>query len=347
MNVVQYLFFVSCAMAVAGDGTGRRQEPIEPTSRPAIIAHRGASGYLPEHTTASAAVAFAMGADYIEPDIVLSKDGAAIVLHDIYLDTVTNVKELFPDRARADGRFYAIDFNVDEIKRLRVSERIDVRTGKRVYPLRFPGNKADLRIPTLGELIELVQGLNHSMNRSVGIYPEIKQPAWHREQGKDISKVVLTVLSRYGYRDRTSNCFLQCFDPAELKRVRTELKSDLKMIQLYSDDAWKNEAGELDEARMKAELAAVAEYADGIGPSLRLLVTVGNEGVAVPNGAVREAHRLGLLVHAYTFRRDALPEFVPSYDELVRLYVQDLGIDGLFTDFTDITRDLLNKYTIP
>jgi len=346
VNCAHALLALTCTLIAAGllahTGASYRAG-----TRPIVIAHRGASGYLPEHTNVSAAVAFSMGADFIEPDVVLSKDGTAVVLHDIHLDTVTNVKDLFPDRSRSDGRFYALDFTLDEIKRLRVSERIDVRTGKRVYPHRFPSDKADLRVPTLAELIELIQGLNHSMHRSIGIYAEIKQPAWHREQGTDIAKVVLSVLSRYGYRDRNSPCFVQCFDAAELKRIRTELKSDLRMIQLLGDDAWKNESGVVDESKMKAELAAVAEYAQGGGPDLRSLVRVNTEGVAVPNSAVGEAHRLGLLVHAYTFRRDALPEFTPTYEELVRLYVQVIGIDGLFTDFTDTTVELIDKFAPP
>lgn len=314
-------------------------------TRPLVIAHRGASGYLPEHTLPGFALAYGLGADVLEPDIVLSKDGTAVVLHDVTLDTVTNVKELFPNRVREDGRFYAIDFTVDELKKLSVSARIDPRTGRRVYPGRFPAGKSEFRIPTLAEMIELLQGLNHSTGRDVGIYPEIKQPKWHREQGQDISKIVLTVLSRYGYRDHQANCFLQCFDAMELNRLRNELKTDLKLVQLFSDDAWNSKSGTFDEAAMRAELAVVAEYADAVGPSLRLLVTVGADGTAVPNNVAAEAHSLGLLVHAHAFRRDALPEFAPSYEELVRLYALEIGIDGFFTDFPDVTRDLLERFS--
>jgi glycerophosphoryl diester phosphodiesterase len=159
-----------------------------------VIAHRGASGYLPEHTLAAKAVAHAMGADYIEQDVVLSRDGVPVVLHDIQIETVTDVATMFPGRARADGRFYAIDFSLDELKALTVMERADER-GEQVFPDRFPRGASSFRIPTLAEEIELIQGLNLSTGREAGIYPEIKAPAWHRAQGQDISAIVLGVLA--------------------------------------------------------------------------------------------------------------------------------------------------------
>ena len=198
-SIVAWLLVVGSVYWIRSQPEG---EPgVVQETRPIVIAHRGASGYLPEHTIAAAAMGYALGADFIEPDVVLSKDGAPVVLHDIHLDTVTNVRDVFPDRAHADGRYYAIDFTLEEIKRLRVNSRIDPRTGKPVYPNRYPAGKGDFQVPTLAEEIELVQGLNHSTGRNVGIYPEIKQPAWHQQQGQDITKIVLTVLSRNGYRD--------------------------------------------------------------------------------------------------------------------------------------------------
>lgn len=157
-----------------------------------VIAHRGASGYLPEHTLAAKAAAHAMGADYIEQDVVLSKDGVPMVLHDIHIDTVTDVADIFPDRARADGRFYAIDLTLDELKQLAVMERAD-EDGGQVFPDRFPRGASTFRVPTLAEEIELIQGMNLSTGREAGIYPEIKRPAWHRAQGQDISAIVLAV----------------------------------------------------------------------------------------------------------------------------------------------------------
>ena len=182
---------------------------------PIVIAHRGASGYLPEHTLAAKALAHGMGADYLEQDVVLTKDDVPVVLHDIHLDTVTNVAEVFPDRKRDDGRYYAIDLTLAEVKQLRATERVDAKTKRPVFPTRFPPHLSYFTVPTLAEELELIQGLNTSSGREAGIYTEIKSPAWHRSEGKDISKIVLGVLDHYGYREASDLAYLQCFDVAE------------------------------------------------------------------------------------------------------------------------------------
>jgi len=149
-----------------------------------VIAHRGASGYLPEHTLEAKAMAHAMGADYIEQDVVLTKDDQAVVLHDIYLDEVTDVARVFPGRNQTDGRFYAIDFTLAEIKTLNVTERFDRNTGEACYPNRFPDcTRIDFKIPTLAEEIKLIQGLNKSTGKNVGIYVELKKPGFHKKKG--------------------------------------------------------------------------------------------------------------------------------------------------------------------
>ena len=209
-----------------------------------VIAHRGASGYLPEHTLAAKAAAHAMGADYIEQDVVLSKDGVPMVLHDIQIDTVTDVAQVFPERARADGRFYAIDFSLDELKALTVMERADER-GEQVFPGRFPRGASSFQIPTLAEEVELIQGMNLSTGREAGIYTEIKAPAWHRAEGQDISRVALGVLADYGYADPDDLVFLQCFDWHETRRIREELGWRGKLIQLLGENAW-GEAPDVD-----------------------------------------------------------------------------------------------------
>ena len=167
----------------------------------AVIAHRGAPGYLPEHTLESYAMAYGQGADYLEPDLMLTKDGVPIALHDRTLDATTNVAEVFPDRARDDGRHYAIDFTLDEIKQLAVRERVHPASGELVYPDRFPNTHDELvfRIATLAELIELTQGMNQATGRNVGIYPETKASDWHVEQGYDFERKLMDVLTEYGY----------------------------------------------------------------------------------------------------------------------------------------------------
>ena len=207
---------------------GCQDKPVtKNTPQKVVIAHRGASGYLPEHTLASKAMAYAMHPDYLEQDVVLSKDDVPIVIHDIHLDAVTNVAAVYPERLREDGRYYVIDFTFEELKNLQVYERFDIETGKAVFPARFPLQQSRFGLHSLSEEIEMIQGLNKSTGRNMGIYPEIKEPAFHLKEGKDISKIVLETLAKYGYTSRKDVCILQCFDASELRRIRTELKSEL------------------------------------------------------------------------------------------------------------------------
>ncbi len=154
---------LSVALMLAGMAIGSCAVAAEKV----VIAHRGASGYLPEHTLPAKAMAYAQGADYLEQDLVMTKDDHLVVLHDHYLDRVTDVADRFPDRARKDGRYYAIDFTLDEIKSLKFTEGFDIENGKKVqtYPGRFPMGKSDFRIHTFEEEIEFVQGLNHSTGK--------------------------------------------------------------------------------------------------------------------------------------------------------------------------------------
>lgn len=209
-----------------------------------VIAHRGASGYLPEHTLPAKAMAYAQGADFLEQDLVMTKDNELIVLHDHYLDSVTDVADRFPGRARKDGRFYAIDFTLPEIRSLKFTEAFEIKDGKKVqtYPNRFPMGKSSFHIHTFQEEIEFVQGLNKSTGKNIGIYPEIKAPWFHKQEGKDISTRVLEVLKQYGYSKKSDNVYLQCFDANELKRIKNELLPklgmDLKLVQLIAYTDW-------------------------------------------------------------------------------------------------------------
>src|SRR3989442_2327795 len=227
-----------------------------------IIAHRGGSGYLREHTLPGKALAHAMGADYLEQDLVLSKDAIPVVLHDIYLDTVTDVAKRFPDRKRADGRYYALDFTVAELKQLQVTERFDRRTGKAVFPGRFPLWQGSFQIPTFEEELQFIQGLNRTIGREAGIYPEIKAPAWHRKQGVDLSPIVLGVLERYGYRTKADKVFLQCFDYQEVKRLRTELGYRGRLIQLLAEPISSEPGTDFAFLTSRAGLEELAKVAD-------------------------------------------------------------------------------------
>ncbi len=295
-----------------------------------VIAHRGASGYLPEHTLPAKAMAYAMGADYLEQDIVLSKDDVPIVIHDIHLETVTDVAKKFPEKKRIDGRFYVIDFTFEELKQLNVSERFDPATNKAVFSKRFPAFTSTFKLHSLQEEIELIQGLNKSTGKEIGIYPEIKEPAFHQKEGKDISKIVLEVLSDYGYKTKNDHCILQCFDAKELKRIRNEFKSKLFLVQLMEF--------EIDE-----KIEEIANYADGIGPWYSQIIKgKDKDGKWQIFGLVEKAHKYNLKVHTYTFRADQLGDF-ESFEALLEVALYEADVDGIFTDFPDMAVDFINK----
>jgi glycerophosphoryl diester phosphodiesterase len=316
--------------------------------RPLVIAHRGASGYLPEHTLAAKVLAHAMGADFIEQDVVMSRDGVPIVLHDIYLESTTDVAQRFPDRARADGRFYATDFDLTEIRELRVHERSTRDASGRevpVYPARYPLQPGLFGVPTLAEEIRLISGLDKSRGRSTGLYIELKAPVRHGEEGLDIAAAVLKVLREEGYADRPQQVFLQCFDDLTLRRLRHELKTPLPLIQLIAEKDWgEDSAVDYDHLQTARGLAEVATYADGIGPWVEQIYLGRTGGGEIQlSELVALAKVQNLLVHPYTFRRDALPEGIDSFGELLDLFLGKLGIDGLFTDFPDLVVQYLAR----
>lgn len=289
-------------------------EPVQAAGT-LVIAHRGASGYLPEHTLAAVSMAYAMGADYIEQDVVLTRDDVPVVLHDLYLEMTTDVAEKFPGRARGDGHFYAIDFTLEEIRSLRVGER---RKGAvAMFPDRFPVDAAIMRVPTLAEEIELIQGLNHSTGGDVGIYVELKKPDFHAGEGRSFPASVLQILYAYGYRGPEDKVFLQCFDEGTLRFLKDHTK--IRLVQLVEDKD------------LSAERArAIAGYAQAVGPWIRHL--------ADHPEFVAAAQEAGLEVHPFTFRADKLPQNVKSYEALLDLFIRSMRVDGVFTDHPDLTR---------
>lgn len=302
--------------------------------RPLVIAHRGASGYLPEHTLAAKALAHEMGADYLEQDVVASRDDVLVVLHDIHLDRVTDVASRFPRRHREDGRYYVRDFDLDEIQSLRVWERMNA-DGSPVYPERYPPRSGDFRISTLAEEIAFIQKLNAESGRQAGIYPEIKHPAWHREEGIDIAPALLRILAEFGYENRDAPVYLQCFDDTEIRRLRQRLECPFKLVQLIGASVT---------FKTTDSVRHLAEYADAIGPPLSHLYTFEEtDSVPVPNELAGWAHDAGLSVHPYTFRADELPAGFASFEELVAFFADEVVVDGLFTDFPDQVLQLLTR----
>jgi len=303
--------------------------------RPVVIAHRGASGHLPEHTLPAKALAYAMGADYLEQDVVASRDDELVVLHDIHLDRVTDVASIYPDRCRADGRYYVRDFDIAELKRLKVHERTKA-DGSPVYPGRFNSLGEIFRIQTFAEELEFVRSLQTANGRPVGIYPEIKRPEWHRGEGVDITPLFLDVLADFGYRRHADPVYVQCFDARELRRIRHSLDCRVKLIQLIGENSWGESTTNYNVLRSQRGLDQLAATVDGIGPWIRRAYSQRrNDSRVRSTGLVKRAHKAGLAVHPYTFRVDELPEGFTSFDELLAFFTDKLSIDGLFTDFPD------------
>lgn len=347
-------------------GSAQVSADVTPQQDKIVIAHRGASGYLPEHTLEGYAASYFMGADYIEQDVVMTKDDQLVVMHDPYLDRVTDVMAKFPTRFHVmpDGskRWRAIDFTLAEIKTLRVVTGFTVPEGtkpedamknaKTDWPQRFPMGKSSFEVPTFAEAIELIQGLNKATGRNVGIYPEIKNPSLFRIEGKDISMAVLKELKKYGYTSKSDKVYVQCFNPIETKRISKELMPklgmDLKVVQLIAGNSWK-ESFEIKDGKLvpydfnwmfqPGGMAKVAEYADGIGPSKTFLIdskkSTRDHIVLTP--MITEAHKAGMVVHPFTFRAEANRILPPAkdFDDMVSIYVNEVGVDGLFSDFTD------------
>ncbi len=318
--LIVFLVVLNRLPAASGDTDAVSRPVGEPS--PIVIAHRGACGYLPEHTLESAAFAHALGADYIEQDCVLTKDGVPVVLHDVTLDDVTDVATRFPDRCRDNGHWYVCDFLLDELRQLRVHERWNLKGIRR-----FPQNLGTFHICTLREQIELIRGLDHSRGTRTGLYIELKRPQWHRRQGLDVTAAVLNVLAEYGLTDADDPVFLQCFETDELKRLRTELKCRLPLIQLL---------------RSVPDRTAIQEYArvvDGLGLEIGCVlkdVHGGDDPQPELTDVVTVAHQHALEVHVWTVRIDYLPKSVPSAERLLDWVVRQAGADGVFTDHPDI-----------
>ncbi len=327
-----------------------------------IIAHRGACGYLPEHTLESKALAFAQNADYLEQDLAMSKDNRLIVIHDHFLDGLTDVAKKFPDRKRKDGRYYVIDFTWAELQTLEMTENFSTtKDGKQeaVYPKRFPLWKSNFKLHTFEDEIEFIQGLEKSTSKKVGIYPEIKAPWFHHQNGKDIAKATLEVLKKYGYTKKSDLVYLQTFDYNELKRIKKELmpamKMDVKLVQLVAYTDW-HETEEKDKDGKwvnynydwmfeKGAMKEIAKYADGVGPGWYMLIDDKNSklGALKYTDMVEDIASQKLELHPYTVRKDALPKFVKNIDEMYDALLNKAGATGLFTDFPDLGVKFVEK----
>ena len=300
------------------------------SAAPIVIAHRGASGYLPEHTLEAKALAYGLGADYLEQDVVATRDAQLVVLHDLHLDDVTDVASRFPGRQRADGRHYAIDFDLAELQQLAVSERRNPGSRSARFPARFPTDAALFRISTLDQELALIAGLNKSMRRTsesirrsstrVGITSTASiSPAGCSPRSPHTATAMPDLRLTCSASMQTS-----CGECAKISAA------ELKLVQLVGEEP---EYAPL----LTAEgLARVARYADALGPSYKQLVLTTDIPPLHKSPLVDAAKRAGLKLHPYTFRRDDLPAFATEFEGLLRTFFTDIGVDGLFCDQPDI-----------
>ena len=335
---------------------------------PLVIGHRGASGFVPEHTLQSYRLAIKLGADYIEPDLVATKDGVLIARHEPIIGDSdpattgdsTNVGDHPEFASRETTRsldgvptkgFWAQDFTLKEIKTLGARQ---TRGGR---PTEFNGK---FKIPTLQEVIDLAKRESKKRHRTIGIYPETKHPTFHKDAGLPLEGRLVRVLKRNGLDKKRSPVFIQSFEQSNLKQLNKMI--DVRLVQLVDandTDAngnptyappfdrpydWTVSGNPTLMARTfgffatNAGLDEIKTYADGIGPwKVYIIPTTGGGGgdVKPPTDLIQRAHARGLLVHTWTFRDDAFPTGYPGGPVEEYLAFYRLGIDGVFSDFPD------------
>lgn len=303
--------------------TGRSSvsSAIAPSARPIVIAHRGASGHRPEHTLAAYTLAVQMGADYIEPDLVSTKDGMLVARHENEIGGTTDVAERFPDRRRRktiDGDtitgWFTEDFTLSELRTLRAKERLPFRS--HAYDGQYP-------VPTFDEVLALADSLGRARGRVVGVYPETKHPTYFRSIGLPLEPALLRALSARGFDRPDAPVFIQSFEDGNLRALRPQTR--VPLIYLIG-------AGTLSPDKLRD----IATFANGIGVHQRMLV--GADSSATPTLLVRDAHAAGLQVHVWTLRSE--PVFLAKRyggDPLAEVReMQRLGVDGIFGDFPDV-----------
>lgn len=345
---------VQAAIDWARQQPSAQQTHTHSASAPLIIAHRGASGYAPEHTLAAYALAILQGADYIEPDLVMTRDGQLVARHDNELGLTTDVAQRpeFAERKRTqtvDGvsleGWFSEDFTLAELKTLRAIERI---------PQQRPGNTrfdGQFEIPTLQEIIDLAKSLEASQQRVIGLYPETKHPTHFQRLNLAMEEPLLATLKRNGYDSAEAPVYIQSFEVDNLQKL-SKLTA-IRLVQLlwvegqpYDQQVLGSGLG-YQQMITPEGLKNIARYASGIGPEKGMIIPRDAAGnLTKPTSLVRDAHAAKLKVHPYTFRAENafLPTSLRNGSEPaergdieaeLRAFLAT-GIDGLFIDQPDI-----------
>ena len=319
---------VSAAAVFAAD-----TPPPATSPRPLVIGHRGASGYLPEHTVEAYRLAIDQGADYIKADLVSTEDGYLVARHENNIADTTDVARRFPDRKTKkiiDGKtiegWFTEDFTLDELSTIRAVERL---------PFRNQANNGKYNIPTLADILVLRANKSRELGRMIGVYIETKHPAYFRSIGHPLEEPLVSILKAWALDRPGSPVFLESFEADSVKRMAGDTSVPATFLL---EEAGPNTTN--------AGLAAIAAYAKGIGPAKSMIVPVDGQGMAgPPTDLVARAHRAGLFVHAFTFRPE--PQFLPaSYagaDAKEYCQFAGLGVDGLFTDTPDLALKALGE----
>lgn len=304
MHALRFLTFLVVGASIVVAST-----PLQGQGAPkTLIAHRGASGYAPEHTFASYDLAIAQKADFVEPDLAVSKDGVLVCLHDDTLERTTNVEDVFPERysrevkgRNGEKRWVANDFTVAELKRLDAGSWFDAK---------FAG----AQIPTFEEMLARVQA-----HAGIGVYPELKSPPLYTARGIDMAKLLEAFLQKHGLdkpeAQKRTPVIIQSFDRPTIKRMSVELRT-VPRVYLTSDE----------QDITDAQLADLATFAQGIAPEKKL--------VANHPDLVARAHAKKLTVTVWTFRADEKTTY-PSVTDEMSQFLYTWGIDALFTNNPD------------
>ncbi|UJR10412.1 hypothetical protein I4U23_014616 [Adineta vaga] len=308
--------------------------------RPLVIGHRG-TAYLPELTLATQSMAHAYGADIIEIDVCLSKDNQLIVIHDIYLDGVTNVGEVLPGRNRSNGLSYVIDFTLDELRDLTVHERVRPLNGTQTFPLRFPAKfNVNFRLSTLNETIELLLGLNRATGRKRQLLIEIKKPEYHTQHNRSISSIVLATLDAYNLTQPTDPVIIQTFHIEELMNIRHNHSSQLRLFALMTLNRVGESSSDYDFYRSKEGISILANTVQALAPDHLLVVDYDSNGTIIgTSNLTKWAHESNLMVYPFTFRKDLFPG--SSFEKLVDYFWHTVQVDGFITDHPDYVLQLL------